>query len=62
MTPVATSSFRLAMGRVLGLEAAELQSPNKRKYGKSESRDAGLSIDEHPVGKQLTKCLVNNLL
>ena len=51
VTPAATSSFRLAVGRVLGLEAAEMQSPNKKKYGRSESRGAGLGVDEHPVGE-----------
>ncbi len=51
VTPAATGSFRSVVARVIGLDAAELQSPNKRKYGRSESRDAGVRISDHSVGE-----------
>jgi len=53
VTPAAAAafSFRSTMGRLRGLDAAELQSPNRRKYGRSESRDPGVRIREHPVGE-----------
>lgn len=53
VTPAAAAafSFRSTMGRLRGLDAAELQSPNTRKYGRSESRDPGVRIRDHPVGE-----------
>ena len=53
VTPAAAAafSFRSTMGRLRGLDAAELQSPNRRKYGRSESRDPGVMIRDHPVGE-----------
>ena len=54
VTPAAAFSFRSTMGRLRGLDAAELQSPNRRKYGSSESRDPGVRIRDHPVGEPNT--------
>ncbi len=51
VTPAAAFSFRSTMGRLRGLDAAELQSPNRSKYGRSESRDPGVRIRDHPVGQ-----------
>ncbi|KAL0032035.1 hypothetical protein WJX77_001643 [Trebouxia sp. C0004] len=53
VTPAAAFSFRSTMGRLRGLDAAELQSPNRSKYGRSESRDPGVRIRDHPVGSVL---------
>ncbi|KAL0050639.1 hypothetical protein WJX82_003908 [Trebouxia sp. C0006] len=55
VTPAAAAafSFRSTMGRLRGLDAAELQSPNRRKYVRSESRDPGVRIRDHPVGSVL---------
>ena len=51
VTPAPMLSFRSAMGRLRGVDAAELQSPNRRKYGRSESKDPGTKISDHSVGK-----------
>ncbi|KAL0021454.1 hypothetical protein WJX79_002812 [Trebouxia sp. C0005] len=53
VTPAAAFSFRSTMGRLRGVDAAELQSPNRSKYGRSESRDPGVRIRDHPVGSVL---------
>ena len=51
VTPAAAFSFRSTMGRLRGLDAAELQSPNRSRYVRSESRDPGVRIRDHPVGE-----------
>lgn len=56
VTPRVTSSFKSLVGRVKGvglggLEPAEMQSPNKTKYSRSESHGAGLRTGDHPVGE-----------
>lgn len=58
VTPRGTSSFKSLVGRVRGvglggLDPAEMQSPNKTKYSRSESRGAGLRIGDHPVGEHV---------
>ncbi len=51
VTPAAAFSFRSTMGRLRGLDAAELQSPNRSRYERSESRLPGVRIRDHPLGK-----------
>ena len=51
VTPAAAFSFRSTMGRLRGLDAAELLSPNRSRYVRSESRDPGVRIRDHPVGE-----------
>lgn len=57
VTPLAT--FRSSMGRLRSLNAAELQSPNRRKYGRSESRDPGVRVSDHPVGESCVNCHIS---
>ena len=59
VTPRGTTSFKSLVERVKGvglgvggLDTAEMQSPNKIKYSRSESRGAGLRIADHPVGER----------
>lgn len=65
VTPRGTSSFRSLVGRVRGvglggLDPMEMQSPNKTKYGWSESQGAGLKISDHSLGEH-TSALLNCL-
>ena len=61
VTPRGTTSFRSLVGRVRGVgvgpqDPAEMQSPNKTKYGRSESQGAGLKIGDHPLGEHTSLC------
>lgn len=54
VTSRGTSSFKMLVERVRGLDAAEIasmQSPNKTKYSRSESKGAGIRVGDHSVGQ-----------
>ena len=48
---------RSVLDSVQSLTGPEMQSPNKSKYARSESRPAGTKIAEHPVGELDCFCL-----
>ena len=61
VTPPA-KGMQSALDRVQSLTVAEMQSPNKSKYARSESRQAGVRMADHPVGElcPLCVCIVPN--
>lgn len=56
-----TKGMQSALDRVQGLGSAAMQSPNKSKYAKSESWQAGVKMVDHPVGELaiLCTCAIN---
>ena len=61
VTPPA-KGMQSALDRVRSLTVAEMQSPNKSKYARSDSRQAGVRMADHPVGelRPLCVCIVPN--
>lgn len=56
VTPPA-KGMQSALDRVQSLTVAEMQSPNKSKYARSESRQAGVRMADHPVGELCPVCV-----